>query len=50
MLEDYQKTPNPDERPQKFGALVRFLQPVALPMYKRGQFKRQPGKEAKFYP
>lgn len=50
VLEDYQKTPNPEERPQQFEALGRFRPPVALPMYKRGQFKKQLGKDAKFYP
>lgn len=43
-------TLNPLERPRQLEALALFQPPVAMPKYQRGQFKKQLGKDAKFYP
>lgn len=48
VLEKYTQTVNPLERPRQPEAL--FQPPVALPTYQRGQFKKEPGKDAKLYP
>lgn len=50
ILNLYQSTPNPEERGRQAEALKRFQPPVTLPKYTRGQFKKQLGKGAKFYP
>ncbi|WP_167337520.1 hypothetical protein [Xanthomonas arboricola] len=50
MLNLYQTRENPEERARQVAALQRLNPPVVLPKYERGQFKKQLGKDAKFYP
>lgn len=50
VLKLYQTTENPEERARQVAALQRFNPPVVLPKYERGQFKKQLGRGAKFYP
>ena len=50
MLEKYTQTANPLERPRQLAALALFQPTVTVPKYQRGQFKKQLGKDAKFYP
>lgn len=50
VLEKYTQTANPLERPRQLEALAIFQPPVTVPKYQRGQFKKQLGKDAKFYP
>ncbi|MBB5879680.1 integrase [Xanthomonas arboricola] len=50
VLGQYNSTPNPFERPRQIEALEVFQPAVVLPRYKRGQFAKQLGRGAKFYP
>ena len=50
VLEKYTQTANPLERPRQLAALALFQPTVTVPKYQRGQFKKQLGKDAKFYP
>lgn len=50
VLNLYQTTENPEVRTRQVAALQRYSPPVVLPKYERGQFKKQLGKDAKFYP
>ncbi|MCL1499364.1 hypothetical protein [Xanthomonas nasturtii] len=50
VLGQYNSTPNPFERPRQIEALEVFQPAVVLPRYERGQFAKQLGRGAKFYP
>ncbi|PPJ44077.1 MULTISPECIES: site-specific integrase [unclassified Pseudoxanthomonas] len=50
VLGQYNNSPNPFERTRQLEALEVFQPPVVLPRYKRGQFAKELGRGAKFYP
>ncbi|QIO88550.1 integrase [Stenotrophomonas rhizophila] len=50
VLNLYQTTENPEERVRQVAALQRYNPPVVLPRYERGQFRKQLGRDTKFYP